>query len=366
MLASGALLPGADRLGSRPSTRFFLTVPFGPTDAHRARRAHHRTHGRLHLVWPGGLWDWLDPVVPRRGDRARRARRGADVTAELWGARSPDPLVPPSRAATARCRARARRSESPTRSRSSTGCRTPSDARGSRRPTPRSRSTRAASRRATRSARASSTRSPRDSRSSRPTGEFVADEAAAARRRVHGAAERSRGARRSCCRRSAPIRRDSRAARTRAPAVAADWAYERTVEPLAAWCRAPRRARARARRCGSQRPAPRTLLGHAPRPRSARLELLDQGLVGRAQPRRRARSRPRSRAPRAPGRRRGSCAAARPRAAARARARSPSRRRAADRSSSVSTSVSIPVATLKTPRVPLATRMQRTTSSTCT
>ncbi len=59
---------------------------------------HVATPGRLHLVWPGGLWDWLDPVC--LVEAVARAREGGVVvTAELWGARSPDPLVPPSRAA---------------------------------------------------------------------------------------------------------------------------------------------------------------------------------------------------------------------------------------------------------------------------
>ena len=44
--------------------------------------------------------------------------------------------------------------------------------------------------------------------------------------------------------------------------VAAGWAYERTVEPLAAWCRAPRRARAGAPATAArEQPALRALLG---------------------------------------------------------------------------------------------------------
>ena len=96
MLASGALAPTL--LDGDPGLDgLFVTVPFGPTGPVAALEHLHEP-GRLHLVWPGGLWDWLDPLtLVEAVARARKA--GAEITAELWGARSPDPLVPPSRAA---------------------------------------------------------------------------------------------------------------------------------------------------------------------------------------------------------------------------------------------------------------------------
>jgi hypothetical protein len=96
MLASGALAPALID-DDASLERFFLTVPFGPT-AEVAPVERATTPGRLHLVWPGGLWDWLDPVCLVEAIAIARGN-GANVTAELWGARSPDPLVPPSRAA---------------------------------------------------------------------------------------------------------------------------------------------------------------------------------------------------------------------------------------------------------------------------
>ena len=96
MLASGAVSPALidDDAGLE---RYFLTIPSAPRPpVEPVERA--TTPGRLHLVWPGGLWDWLDPVSLVNAI-ARARSNGANVTAELWGARSPDPLVPPSRAA---------------------------------------------------------------------------------------------------------------------------------------------------------------------------------------------------------------------------------------------------------------------------
>ncbi len=96
MLASGALRP--ELIDADPGlAQLFMTVPFGPTGAVR-RLTPRAAAGRLHVVWPGGLWDWLDPVCLVEAIADARAR-GTEVTAELWGARSPDPLVPPSRAA---------------------------------------------------------------------------------------------------------------------------------------------------------------------------------------------------------------------------------------------------------------------------
>ena len=75
------------------------------------------------------------------------------------------------------------------------------------------------------------------------TGELVADEAAS-----HGAGftvpPRKPEALAHLLRELADDPSRLAAARTHAPTVAARWAYEQTVAPLAAWCRDPRRARA--------------------------------------------------------------------------------------------------------------------------
>jgi hypothetical protein len=60
LLASGALRP--ELIDSDPSlASLFVAVPFGPTATIERTEASTRA-GRLHLVWPGGLWDWLDPT----------------------------------------------------------------------------------------------------------------------------------------------------------------------------------------------------------------------------------------------------------------------------------------------------------------
>lgn len=239
MLASGALRP--DLIDADPElAQFFLTVPFGPTSGvEPVERA--TSPGRLHLVWPGGLWDWLDPVclveaiAQARGD-------GANVTAELWGARSPDPLVPASRAATlVQGRALALGAEAAIEVVEWV----PYDARRARLARadaaitldPGGIEARYAFR--TRLVDALAAGLPIIA----TTGERVADEAA------------SRGAGFTVPPRKPkalahllveladdPARLTS--ARAQAPAVAADWAYETTVGRLADWCRNPRRARA--------------------------------------------------------------------------------------------------------------------------
>jgi glycosyltransferase involved in cell wall biosynthesis len=82
-----------------PLDRLIAVVPFGAPEGEPPPRSA-PTPGALRLVWPGGLWDWLDPLTLVEG-LARARGAGADVTLELWGTRSPDPLVPPPRAATA-------------------------------------------------------------------------------------------------------------------------------------------------------------------------------------------------------------------------------------------------------------------------
>ncbi len=71
-----------------PNDRF-LIVPFGiPTHA-RTPRTRPATLP-LQMVWPGGLWDWLDPKLV-----VAAMEHGADdVTTEFWGAQNPDPSAP--------------------------------------------------------------------------------------------------------------------------------------------------------------------------------------------------------------------------------------------------------------------------------
>ena len=98
MLASGALRPELIDDGREPEralprrSRSGRPPRSSPSSAARARRPAAPRLARR----PVGL---ARSRLPRRARSRRRAQRGADVTAELWGARSPDPLVPPSRAA---------------------------------------------------------------------------------------------------------------------------------------------------------------------------------------------------------------------------------------------------------------------------
>ncbi len=239
MLASGALAPAL--LDGDPGLdELFVTVPFGPTAPVGALERRHEP-GRLHLVWPGGLWDWLDPLT--LVDAVARARAdGAGVTAELWGARSPDPLVPPSRAA-ARVAERA----------SELGVaeaieivgwvphaeRTPRLARADAAVTldPGGIEARFAFR--TRLVDALACGLPVIA----TAGEVVADRAAAAGAGFTiGAGDRAALAALLVELCADPARLAGAAAR--ATGVAAGWDYTTTVAPLAAWCRNPRRARA--------------------------------------------------------------------------------------------------------------------------
>ena len=244
MLASGALLP--ELIDDDPRLeRFFLTIPFGPTAADRARRARDDAGPRSISSGPAGSGTGSTPsALSRRIARARGD--GADVTAELWGARSPDPLVPPSRAARPRRRARARarhrgrdrdrrlgaarRAARAPRARRRRGHARPGRHRGALR-VPH------ASRRRARGG-APGDRDDRRARRGRGGGQ---------RRRLHRARAAIPTRSRTSCVELADDPARLAAARARAPAVAAGWAYEKTVAPLAAWCRDPRRARAGAR-----------------------------------------------------------------------------------------------------------------------
>ena len=70
-------------------------VPFGLEQLPPEPPPHEQT-GPLHVVWPGGLWDWLDPLTAVRGVALARAS-GADVRLSLWGTGSPDPNAPRAR-----------------------------------------------------------------------------------------------------------------------------------------------------------------------------------------------------------------------------------------------------------------------------
>jgi glycosyltransferase involved in cell wall biosynthesis len=239
MLGSGSLRP--ELIDDDPGlARFFLTVPFGPTgEIDPIERA--PTAGRLHLVWPGGLWDWLDPVCLVEG-LARARAAGVDVTAELWGARSLDPLVPPSRAA--RLVVDRARELGVSEAIEVVGW-VPHAERRARLANadvavtldPGGIEARYAFR--TRLVDALASGLPIIA----TAGEFVTDDAA-----TRGAgftiAPADPGALAALLGELAGDPARLAAARARAPAVARQWTYERTVEPLAAWCREPRRARA--------------------------------------------------------------------------------------------------------------------------
>lgn len=239
MLAGAALRP--ELIDPDPSlAQLFINVPFGPTAAVRPLTPR-AADGRIHVVWPGGLWDWLDPVCLVSAIADARAR-GTEVTAELWGARSSDPLIPPSRAA-AQVAQRARQ----------LGVEdvveivgwVPHAERG-----PRLAAADVAvtldwggieARYAFRTRLVDALASGLPVIATR--GEFVADEAA---RRGAGFIVPPGDSRALADLLVQLSREPARLAeaRAQAPGMAAGWTYERTVEPLAAWCRVPRRARA--------------------------------------------------------------------------------------------------------------------------
>ena len=99
LLAAGAVDPAALDLDPGLERRVAV-VPFGAPDGPAPPRSAQRAPGPLRAVWPGGLWDWLDPAGAVAALAEARAL-GADVELELWGTRSPDPLVPEPRAAAA-------------------------------------------------------------------------------------------------------------------------------------------------------------------------------------------------------------------------------------------------------------------------
>ena len=67
----------------------FIVVPFG-NPAGAGPFESRPFDGGLRLVWPGGLWDWLDPIVLL--DALGGAPAG--TTVEFWGIQSPDPSAP--------------------------------------------------------------------------------------------------------------------------------------------------------------------------------------------------------------------------------------------------------------------------------
>ena len=72
----------------------FRLLPFG-TPAGAAPLAPSVTAGPLRIVWPGGLWDWLDPFVAVTAV----AGRADGTTIEFWGTQNPDPRAPRMRLA---------------------------------------------------------------------------------------------------------------------------------------------------------------------------------------------------------------------------------------------------------------------------
>jgi glycosyltransferase involved in cell wall biosynthesis len=239
LLARASLRP--ELLDADPALdELLMIVPFGPTGPIEAL-PHAPKAGRLHLVWPGGLWEWLDPVCLVEAVAYAR-EQGLEVTAELWGSSSPDPLVPPQRTSElaarrthelgladvvelvewvphAERRARLARADLAV-----TLDHAGIEARYAFR---------------TRLVDALALGLP----TLATAGEHVADEAA---RRGAGFTVAPHDARAVAELLAALAANPTRLAQARAaaPAVAADWAYDRTLGPLAAWCRAPRRARA--------------------------------------------------------------------------------------------------------------------------
>ena len=67
-------------------------VPFGITPCETPTQ---RSNDGLRLVWPGGLWDWLDPLIALTA----LAHLRDDVTIEYWGTQNPDPQAPRMRSA---------------------------------------------------------------------------------------------------------------------------------------------------------------------------------------------------------------------------------------------------------------------------
>ena len=67
----------------------FALVPFGAPSRAATTTSRTRQPG-LRLVWPGGLWDWLDPLVVLEA----LTDTPSDVTIEFWGAQNADPGAP--------------------------------------------------------------------------------------------------------------------------------------------------------------------------------------------------------------------------------------------------------------------------------
>lgn len=75
-----------------PESRIAL-VPFGvPIIAPRTSES---DGGPLRIVWPGGLWDWLDPLLAVDA----LARASEPMVLEFWGTQNPDPEAPRMRSA---------------------------------------------------------------------------------------------------------------------------------------------------------------------------------------------------------------------------------------------------------------------------
>jgi glycosyltransferase involved in cell wall biosynthesis len=226
-----------------------MVVPFGPTGPIEPLLREPQA-GRLHLVWPGGLWEWLDPICLVEAVAYAREQR-LDVTAELWGSRSPDPLVPPQRMSELAARRThelgladvvelvewvphaERRARLAQADLAVTLDHAGIEARYAFR---------------TRLVDALALGLP----TLATHGEYVADEAVRRGAGFTVAPHDPRAVAELLATLAANPTRLAQA-RAAAPAVAADWAYDRTLGPLAAWCRAPRRARAGVARSSSAR-----------------------------------------------------------------------------------------------------------------
>ena len=68
----------------------FILLPFGVVDGSSMYKPVTRTHQGLRLVWPGGLWDWLDPFIVIDAMRALPS----DITVEFWGSQNSDRRAP--------------------------------------------------------------------------------------------------------------------------------------------------------------------------------------------------------------------------------------------------------------------------------
>ncbi|MEY4227404.1 MAG: hypothetical protein RL190_2161 [Actinomycetota bacterium] len=85
------------RPDQQPTGPRFALVPFGIQPRGSNRPAQRVRDGALRVVWPGGLWDWLDPLIAVTA----LSTCTTPVTIDFWGARNPDPRAPAATRASA-------------------------------------------------------------------------------------------------------------------------------------------------------------------------------------------------------------------------------------------------------------------------